>query len=78
MYCTSRKRVFETNEEGNAIAAFGWGGEELDLIATCGHVELAGDAKGLDVGKSVVCQLVDDDLYANHINISNPDVQSTS
>jgi hypothetical protein len=41
------KRVLETDEEGNPVLALGRCREELDLVATGGHVELTGDAECL-------------------------------
>jgi hypothetical protein len=41
------KRVLETDEEGNPVLALGRCREELDLVATGGHVELTADAECL-------------------------------
>lgn len=55
--------MLETDEQGDAILACGRRREEFRLVGAGGHVELAGDTEGLDVGEVGVGELVYDVLF---------------
>ena len=51
---SATQRVLEADEQCNTLFALGWCTEELDLILSTTHVELAWDTECLDIGEGPV------------------------
>ena len=54
--------MLQAYNKRNPVFAFGWGREELNLVAASAKVKLAGYAEGLEIGEGWVGELADDCL----------------
>lgn len=67
VHTAAGERVLEADEQRDAVLAVWWLAEEFGLIAAGAHIELAGDAEGLQVRELRVGELVYDELWSESV-----------